>query len=85
MSYKVTFSKKAKKDISKFRKPQKIKMGMKIKMYAERPFAYAEDMKDKGIGKYRWRIANYRVIFDVSGKTIRILRIRDRKDVYKGH
>jgi mRNA interferase RelE/StbE len=36
------------------------------------------------IGTYRFRIGDYRAIFDIDGENIVILRIGHRRDIYKG-
>lgn len=45
--------------------------------------AYAEKLKDYELGDWRFRIGTYRVVFDLEGDTIYVLRVGDRKDVYK--
>jgi mRNA interferase RelE/StbE len=35
------------------------------------------------IGAYRFRIGDYRIIFDIDGENIVILRIGHRRDIYK--
>ncbi len=50
---------------------------------SENPFKFAESLKDKVVGDYRFRIGDYRAIFDVKDNKIIILRIGNRKDVYK--
>ena len=38
---------------------------------------------DPKIGTYRFRMGNYRVIFDIEGKDIVILRVGHRREIYK--
>lgn len=40
-------------------------------------------MTDPKIGTYRFRTGDYRVIFDIEGKDIVILRAGHRKEIYK--
>jgi len=47
------------------------------------PFQFAEAIKDKKLGEYRFRIGDYRVIFDTVKESIIILSIGHRKDIYQ--
>lgn len=76
---------KAAKDIEKL--PLKIRERIlrKLKFYSlqENPFKYAEKVKDSMFGEYKFRIGDYRAIFDVDGRKITILKVGHRKDIYK--
>ena len=45
--------------------------------------AYAESLTDSELGTYRFRIGDYRVVFDIDGSEIIILRIGHRRELYK--
>ncbi len=47
------------------------------------PTIYAEHLTDSRLGEYRFRIGDYRVVFDVKGDLLTIHRVGDRKNVYK--
>ncbi|HMQ78410.1 MAG TPA: type II toxin-antitoxin system RelE/ParE family toxin [Ignavibacteria bacterium] len=55
----------------------------KLKEYSENPYEYSRKLKDSSIGQYRFRIGDYRAAFDIDGDNIVILRIRDRKEIYR--
>ncbi|MCK4791223.1 MAG: type II toxin-antitoxin system RelE/ParE family toxin [Desulfobacteraceae bacterium] len=38
---------------------------------------------DPALGTYRFRIGDYRVIFDIEGEEIVVLRVGHRKDIYR--
>jgi len=38
---------------------------------------------DPALGTYRFRIGDYRVIFDIEGKDIVALRVGHRRDIYR--
>jgi len=44
---------------------------------------FAEPIADPTLGKYRFRIGDFRVIFDVEGDLYKILIVGDRKDIYR--
>ncbi|MBU1178168.1 type II toxin-antitoxin system RelE/ParE family toxin [Patescibacteria group bacterium] len=50
------------------------------------PLQHAKKLKDSRLGTYRFRIGNYRVVFDIDDQgnitILIILRIKHRKEVY---
>ncbi len=40
-------------------------------------------LKDSHFGEYRFRIGDYRLLFDVENNTITILKVGHRRDIYK--
>lgn len=83
MSYKLVFSKTALKEIKNLDSIVKKKLGKKIKQYSKAPFGYAKRLADTRMGTYRWRIGNYRIIFDIKGSNIMVLRVGHRREIYK--
>ncbi len=57
----------------------------KLDYYVEsgRPLKFAELLKDKSLGEYRFRIGDYRIIFDVVINDLIILAVGHRRDIYK--
>jgi mRNA interferase RelE/StbE len=49
----------------------------------KRSFKYSETLRDAKLGTYRFRIGDYRVIFDIEGTDIVVLRVGHRKDIYR--
>lgn len=82
MLFRLLYSKSAAHDIKKLDSVAKKKIKKKIETYSRKPFSYAKKLIDPRIGTYRWRIGNYRVIFDIDGKNLVILRIGHRKEIY---
>jgi mRNA interferase RelE/StbE len=50
---------------------------------ADDPLAFAERLKDMETGQYRFRIGDWRVIFDLVKDTIFVLSVGHRREVYK--
>jgi len=46
------------------------------------PLAFAQRIHDHPLGSYRFRIGDYRALFDVADGEIYILAIGHRKDIY---
>jgi mRNA interferase RelE/StbE len=86
MTYKLLFTKRAKRDIDGPEAVVRARIGKKLLQLAE-----AEDVRtvaralvDSRIGEFRFRVGDYRVLFDlVDQTTIVILRVQHRKDVYR--
>ena len=50
---------------------------------SNQPLTYADRLINWELGQYRFRIGDYRVIFDVEGEIIVILSLGHRKEIYK--
>jgi len=48
-----------------------------------KPMEFAEPLSDYELGAYRFRVGNYRIIFDVDGETIVVLAVGHRRDIYR--
>ena len=83
MNYEIIFTIKAAKDISKLEPEIKEKIGDALKRYSKDPLNYARKMVDPSLGSYRFRIGDYRVIFDIEGNEIIVLRVGHRKEIYR--
>jgi mRNA interferase RelE/StbE len=82
MSYKLTYTLRALKDISKLPKNIKDRIKKSLEKYVENPLLYARKMIDTTFGTYRFRIDDYRVIFDFKDDELIILRVGYRSKVY---
>jgi len=50
---------------------------------ASDPLSFANRLINSDIGSYRFRIGDYRVVFDVENDMIVILAVGNRKDIYR--
>nr|QNO55775.1 toxin RelE3 [Methanosarcinales archaeon ANME-1 ERB7] len=80
--YKVVFTKRALKDLENIDKKMQNRIAIKLKGYAKESFISTRKLISQKIGTYRFRIGDYRVIFDIDGENIVILRIGHRRDIY---
>ena len=83
MTYKLVYTRTAAKDIQKLDIVVKKKIKKKLEEYSKNPHFYAKKLISKTIGTYRWRIGNYRVVFDINGNNIVILRVGHRREIYR--
>ena len=83
MKYRLVYTKRALRDIEKLDIVVKKQISSKILLLAKNPLKNAKKLIDFRLGQYRWRIGNYRMIFDIEESNIVVLRIRHRKEIYK--
>ena len=83
MMFNLVYSQRAIRDIRDLEPVIRLRIGKKLLRYKEDPLKYAEKISDPKLGSYRFRIGDYRVIFDLEGKNIVILRVGHRRDIYR--
>ena len=81
---KLSITKKAEKELDKLPDPVAKNIVGKILLLSKNPFP-ANSKKLSGQDNYRMRVGSYRVIYSLNSKikTITILRIADRKTIYR--
>lgn len=82
MSYTILYTRSAYKDIRKLDIVVKKRIKKKIEFFSKKPLFHAKRLINPKIGNYRWRIGDYRVIFDIDQEIIVILRIGHRREIY---
>ena len=82
---KVELSKSAFKEFKKLPKDIQKRIIGKVDFYTKQadPLMFAEHITDSRFGNYRFRIGDYRAMFDIANKTIYILKVGHRKDIYR--
>jgi len=83
MAYTLLYAKTAAKNIQKLDSVAKKRIKKRLEEFTKDPLVHAKKLTDPRIGTYRWRIGNYRVVFDINDQNIVILRVGHRKDIYK--
>ena len=83
MTYKLVYTNRADKDIQKLPPEIKKRIGKTLLRYEQDPYRYSETLTDSNFGTYRFRIGDYRIIFDLEGSEIVVLRVGHRRDIYK--
>lgn len=81
--YKILITKRALKDLEKIDVKIKTKIGDKIKLLINNPIGSSKKLSTPIIGTYRFRVGEYRVIFDIDDDKVIVLRIGHRKDIYR--
>jgi mRNA interferase RelE/StbE len=83
LSYRLVYTQKAVRDIDRLDAGVKKRIGTTLLRFKDNPLQYAERMTDPELGGYPFRIGDYRVIFDIEGNDIVVLRAGHRKEIYK--
>ena len=81
--YKIILTEKAVHDLNNIDKKDQERIAIKLKYYSNEPLKHARKLISPKIGSYRFRIGDYRIIFDIDDDKIIVLRIGHRKDIYK--
>lgn len=83
MSYRLVYTRKAIRDIGRLDAGVKKRIGATLLRFKDNPLEYAERLTNSELGTYRFRIGDYRVIFDIKGNDIVVLRTGHLKEIYK--
>lgn len=83
MAYKITYKGSVKRDLKKLTKADARRVLDQLERdLSKKPDKYPT-LKGEFAGLRKYRVGNYRVIFAILDKEVLILRIGDRKDVYR--
>lgn len=86
MNYKLDFKPTAVKDIKRLPKTIQKRIKKKLEFYLSQQdtMSYAVPLIGGGRGgDYRFRVGDYRVVFDKNGNVLTVLYVEHRKDVYR--
>ena len=83
--YTIIFRPQAEKEYKKLPRNVQIQIRDKLRHYlfSDNPLSFASYLKDPSLGTYRYRIGDYRVIFDVQDDKLIILTLGNRRDIYQ--
>lgn len=84
MTYRLVYTARAARDIRKLESDARTRIGEALRRFEKAPLVHARPLVQAGLGQYRFRIGTYRVIFDLVGEEIVVLRVGHRRDVYRG-
>ncbi len=84
MAFEVVFSDRAAKEFKKLDKDVQQRIINKLKKYAESEnLSEAKRLTDPALGTWRYRMGDWRVIFDLKGKELQVLKVAKRSEVYE--
>ena len=83
MNYELLYTHRAERDIRGLDPKIKERIERALLRYKGDPLRYADKLTDPRLGSYRFRIGDYRVIFDIEGNHIVVLRAGHRREIYR--
>ncbi|MBI5075661.1 MAG: type II toxin-antitoxin system RelE/ParE family toxin [Nitrospirae bacterium] len=83
MSCKLVYTRRAEKDIKKLDSSVKGNIGKALLKLQDNPLLNSEKLSNPELGTYKYRIGDYRVVFDIEGNDVVILRVGHRREIYK--
>ncbi len=83
MTYRLLYTRRAVRDIERLDPKTKDRIGKTLLRYEKDPVRHAEKLTQADVGSYRFRIGDYRVVFDFAGEEIVVLRVGHRREIYR--
>ena len=83
MTYQVVFTPRALKDLEALPEAVKKRLLLKLQDYSLKPLDFARKLTNAKIGSYRFKIGDYRIVFDFDKTTIVVLRVGHGKSIYR--
>lgn len=83
--YKLVYKKPATRSIQKLSPQIKKRLKLKLEFFVnqDEPLGFAKHLTKPADAQYRYRVGNYRILFDIEEENIVILYVQHRRDVYK--
>jgi mRNA interferase RelE/StbE len=81
--FNLLYTQRASRDVGNLERHIRLRIAKNLLRFQEDPLKYAEKISDSKLGSYRFRIGDYRVIFDIEGQDVVILRIGHRREIYR--
>lgn len=83
MTHRVVFTERAAKDIAGLDRTTKERIGRALRRLETEPRSKSRQLTQPALGTYRYRIGDFRVIFDLEGDEVVILRVGHRSIIYR--
>ena len=81
--YRLVFTDRARKDVADLDTLAKKRIGRKILDLESDPIRKSTRLVNPKLGTWRYRIGDFRVVFDVHGRDVVILRIGHRREIHR--
>ena len=79
---KVVLTRRAVKDLEKLDDQTRKRILEKLRTNATDPLQQSIKLTASKLGTYRYRVGDYRIIFDLEDDTVIVLRIGNRREIY---
>lgn len=84
MKYELVSARRAVRDIEKHNDQVKRRIKKALETYRDDPCRYLEKLSNPELGSFQFRMGDYRVVFDLDGQKIVVLRVGHRRAIYRG-
>jgi mRNA interferase RelE/StbE len=83
--WQLLYKKPAVKSIQKLPPQVQKRLKVKLEWFAAQPnpLSFSEPLTKSVDAQYRFRVGDYRILFDIDGKIIVILYVQHRREVYR--
>ena len=81
-AYTLAVSASFRKDLRKLERVYQVRVRIALDDIKTDPYK-GRKVRDATVGKYRWRVGDYRIRYDIEGRTIHVLRVLKREDAYR--
>ncbi|MDH5597145.1 MAG: type II toxin-antitoxin system RelE/ParE family toxin [Candidatus Peregrinibacteria bacterium] len=82
---KIVVTNRAHRQLKKLEGSIRKRLKLKLEWYLQQedPLIFADKLTDADLGRLRYRVGDYRIIFDIDGDKLIIYQVGHRKDVYE--
>ena len=81
--WEILYTRRAVKDIEALDRVAKKRLAGRMEVLRLDPLGLSKKLVNAKIGHYRYRVGDYRVVFDLSGASLIVLRVGHRRDIYR--
>lgn len=81
--HRIVVTARAERDLGKLDERTQRRIAEKLRQYSSDPLAYARKLVNPTVGTYRYRIGEFRVIFDIQDQDVIVMRVGNRKEIYR--
>ncbi len=82
-AYALVYTKRAATDIAKLDGLARKRLAAKLLELQKDPLGKSRKLSNPRIGTSRFRVGDYRIVFDINGDNLVILRVGHRREIYR--
>lgn len=83
MNYELIYTRRANRDIKRLDEQTRLRIKRQLEFLSKSPLTYSEKLTNSTLGNYRFRVGDYRIIFDIDENKIVILKVGHRREIYR--
>ncbi len=83
MTFRLVYTERAARDIKALDSATKGRVGRALRRLEQDPGRNSKRLTQPALGTYRFRVGDYRVVFDIVGSDLVILRVGHRGTIYR--